>query len=233
MYNIINDTPITSSHFSVRMDEVLAAINSTNNKLHSISDSTRRMSLDIFKTLDLRTLSGAVGETFVGEMADICPNLRKNPSIDGYPDLVPCSNREMTAYFAAYARQDSKEPFRYGGIEIKDTFGYKKTGIDLFNGEQRIGKINKRLEWKAHHQKTNHLLGLYSDFIDGYPTIVAAFYSDTLTPDDWTVRAEPAGDSAMTSFSTLQKSGFAKMKSGIRICLDNPEYLRFFDQEVN
>ncbi len=232
MYKIINDTHIFLSHLSVSMDEVLAAIESTNNKLRSIADSTREMSLDIFKILDLRTLSGTVGETFVGEMSIICPKLKKNPSIDGYPDLVQCSTPEMVSYFDEYASQDSKEPFRYGGIEIKDTFGYKKTGIDLFDGEQRIGRINKRLEWKAHHQKTNHLLGLYSDYIDGYPTIIAAFYSDTLTPDDWTVRAEPKGDSAMTSFSTLQKSGFIKMKSGIRICLDNPDYLSFFDQEV-
>lgn len=233
MYKIINDIPITLSHLSVSMNEVLAAIESTNDRLRSIADSTRKMSLDIFKILDLRTLSGTVGETFVGEMSIICPKLRKNPSIDGYPDLVQCSTNEMLIYFSKYAKQDSKEPFRYGGIEIKNTFGYKKTGIDLFYGEQRIGRINKRLEWKAHHQKTNFLLGLYSDYINGYPTIVAAFYSDALIPADWTVRAEPKGDSAMTSFSTLQKSGFAKMKSGIRICLDNPEYLLFFDQEVN
>jgi hypothetical protein len=190
------------------------------------------MSLDIFKILDLRTLSGTVGETFVGEMSTILPALRKNPSIDGYPDLVQCSTDEMISYYEDYAEQDSKEPFFYGGIEVKDTFGYKKQRIDLFDGEQRLGRIQKRLQWKAHHQKTNHLLGLFSDYIDGYPTIVAAFYSDELTPEDWTVRAEPEGDSAMTSFSTLQTSGFAKMKAGIRICLDDYDYLTFFDQEV-
>src|SRR5699024_5454947 len=128
MYKIINDTHISLSHLSVSMDEVLAAIESTNNKLRSIADSTREMSLDIFKILDLRTLSGTVGETFVGEMSIICPKLKKNPSIDGYPDLVQCSTPEMVSYFDEYASQDSKEPFRYGGIEIKDTFGYKKTG---------------------------------------------------------------------------------------------------------
>ena len=228
MYRIINDEPIRLSHISIDMNTVLESIQSTNNKLRAISDMTREMSLDIFQVLDLRTLSGTVGETFVGEMSSICPSLRKNPSIDGYPDLVQCVNQEMIDYFALYASQDSKEDFQYGGIEVKDTFGYKKPGIDLFNGEQRLGRINKRLEWKAHHQKTNHLLGLFSDYIDGYPTIVAAFYSDQLVPTDWTVRAEPKEDSAMTSFSTLQLSGFAKMKAGLRICLDNPDYLHFF-----
>lgn len=231
-YRIISDEPIPLSHTSVSISVVLQAVESTNSKLRSIADSTRKMALDIFQVLDLRTLSGTVGETFVGEMANCCPVLRKNPSIDGYPDLVQCTTDEMLAYFNEYASQDSKEPFRFGGIEVKDTFGYKKQGIDLFDGEQRIGRINKRLEWKAHHQKTNHLLGLYSDYIDGYPTIVAAFYSDQLVPSDWTVRAEPKGDSAMTSFSTLQKTGFEKMKSGIRICLDDPKYLSFFEQEV-
>lgn len=232
MYKIINNSPIKLSDMSVSMDTILSAIESTNYKLRSISDYSKNLSLDIFKILDLRTLSGAVGETFVCEMSRINPLLRKNPSIDGYPDLVQCVSPEMISYYDTYASQDSKEPFRYGGIEVKDTFGYKKTGIDLFNGEQRIGRINSRLEWKAHHQKTNHLLGLYSDYINGYPTIVAAFYSDKLVPEDWSVRAEPVGDSAMTSFSTLQPTGFAKMLSGIRICLNDSQYLKFFGQEV-
>lgn len=232
MYRIINSNPIVLSHTVITMNQILSAIVSTNQKLKSIANSTREMSLDIFKILDLRTLSGTVGETFVGEMNLICSSLRKNPSIDGYPDLVQCATDEMIAYYNTYAKQESKESFQYGGIEIKNTFGYKKSGIDLFDGEQRLGRINKRLEWKAHHQKTNHLLGLYSDYIDGYPTIVAAFYSDTLVPEDWTVRAEPKGESAMTSFSTLKKSGFSKMKSGIRVCLNDPDYLRFLEQEV-
>lgn len=231
VYRIINDDPICLSHTSVSIGTVLQAIEATNSKLRAIADSTRSMALDIFRVLDLRTLSGTVGETFVGEMANCCQDLRKNPSIDGYPDLVQCSTDEMRAYFEEYAGQDSKDAFRYGGIEVKDTFGYKKQGIDLFDGEQRIGRIKERLEWKAHHQKTNHLLGLYSDYLDGYPTIIAAFYSDQLVPSDWTVRAEPKGDSAMTSFSTLQRTGFIKMLQGMRICLDDRKYLSFFGQE--
>ena len=109
MYRIINNTPISLSDSSVTMDQVLNAIKSTNKKLKSIADSTRKMSLDIFKILDLRTLSGTVGETFVGEMSNICPSLRKNPSIDGYPDLVQCSTEEMIRYYDNYSTQDSKE----------------------------------------------------------------------------------------------------------------------------
>ena len=231
MYYIVNTAPLVLSDVSVSVDDILAAIEATNNKLRAISDYTKSLSVDIFQILDLRTLSGAVGETFVCEMSRIVPALRKNPSIDGYPDLVQCVTEEMITYFNDYARQDSKESFRYGGIEVKNTFGYKKARVDLFNGEQRIGRINPRLEWKAHHQQTNHLLGLYSDYVDGYPSIVAAFYSDALVPADWSVRAEPKGDSAMTSFSTLQISGFQKMRDGMRICLDSVEYKQFFDLE--
>ena len=232
MYKILNNTPIKLSHLSITIEDIIVAINSTNQKLHSIADHTKELSLNIFEILDLRTLSGAVGETFVGEMARAIPTLKKNPSIDGYPDLVQCATPEMITYFNTYANHDSKDSFKYGGIEVKNTFGYKKAGIDLFDGEQRIGRINKRLEWKAHHQKTNHLLGLYSDYIDGYPTIVAAFYSDQLIPADWSVRQEPKGDSAMTSFSTLLIPGYQKMLSGIICCLDDIRYLELFGLEV-
>ncbi|MGF0063640.1 hypothetical protein ACQRCQ_00045 [Lachnospiraceae bacterium SGI.085] len=232
MYKIIDNTSIPLSHTSVSVDLILDAIISTNKKLQEISAKTRLMSFDIFNILDLRTLSGAVGETFVGELSLIVSELRKNPSIDGYPDLVQCTTPEMISYFDDYASKDSKEPFAYGGIEVKNTFGYKKTGTDLLPGEQRIQRINHRLEWKAHHQKTNHLLGLFSDYINGVPTIIAAFYSDELVPSDWTVRAEPEGDSAMTSFSTLEKSGFEKMLKGIKICLDDKQYLAYFGLEA-
>ena len=231
MYRIINNSPIRLSHMDVSMEQVLEAIESANHKLKAISDYTKELSLDIFRILDLRTLSGAVGETFVGEMSRIVPGLMKNPSLDGYPDLVQCAAPEMVAYFEEYASRDSKEAFLFGGIEVKNTFGYKKTGVDLLNGEPRIGRINRRLEWKAHHQKTNYLLGLYTDYREGYPVIIAAFFSDSLIPQDWSIRAEPKGDSAMTSFSTLQVSGFKKMLSGIRVCLDDPTYLQFFHQE--
>ena len=227
MYKILNSTPIVLSDTSINVEDILIALNSTNDKLRSIAEFTRKLSLNIFKILDLRTLSGVVGEIFVGEMAKNISSLKKNPSIDGYPDLVQCVTPEMNAYFDLYAKQDSKETFKYGGIEVKNTFGYKKPGEDLFDGEQRIDRIKTPLEWKAHHQKTNNLLGLYSDYIDGYPTIIATFYSNKLVPEDWSVRQEPQGDSAMTSFSTLLNSGYKKMLSGIICCLNDNQYLKF------
>ena len=113
MYRIINNSPIRLSHMAVSMEQVLEAIESANHKLKAISDYTKELSLDIFRILDLRTLSGAVGETFVGEMSRIVPGLMKNPSLDGYPDLVQCAAPEMAAYFEEYASRDSKEAFLF------------------------------------------------------------------------------------------------------------------------
>ena len=144
MYRILNTQPIELSNISISTEDILTAINSTNQKLRSIADHTKELSLNIFEVLDLRTLSGAVGETFVGEMTRTVPTLRKNPSIDGYPDLVQCATPEMITYFETYASQDSKESFRYGGIEVKNTFGYKKN---------RHRFIRRRTENRAYQQK--------------------------------------------------------------------------------
>ena len=42
-------------------------------------------------------------------------------------------------------------------------------------GEQRIALVNS-FDWKAHHRETNNLLGIFWDFLDEVPTIVACFY---------------------------------------------------------
>lgn len=232
MYKIINGSPIHLSHMALTVNEILTAINTTNSKFKNISDMSRSLSVDIFKIMDLRVLSGVIGETFVAELSQIVSGLKKNPSIDGYPDLLQVVNQEMENYYNIYASMDSKDDFLYGGIEVKNTLGYKKPKVDLFTGEQRIDFIQPDLQWKAHHRKTNHLLGFFSDFINGYPTIVAAFYSDQLTPDDWTAKANPKEGSAMTSFSTITKDGYSKMLSGIILCLDDPKYLSYFGQEA-
>lgn len=232
MYKIIRNTPIKLSHMELSINEIIAAINNTNNKFKEISDQTRALSLDIFQIMDLRILSGIIGETFVIELSKLVPSLKKNPSIDGYPDLLQVVTTKMKHSFEEYSSKESKDEFPYGGIEIKNTFGYKKNKIDLLDGEQRILHIQPYLQWKAHHQKTNHLLGFFSDYINGYPTIAAAFYSDQLTASDWTTKENPREGSAMTSFCTITKEGYNKMLSGMILCIKKPLYLNFFNQEA-
>lgn len=125
MYKIINGSPIHLSHMALTVNEILTAINTTNSKFKNISDMSRSLSVDIFKIMDLRVLSGVIGETFVAELSQIVSGLKKNPSIDGYPDLLQVVNQEMENYYNIYASMDSKDDFLYGGIEVKNTLGYK------------------------------------------------------------------------------------------------------------
>lgn len=83
MYKIINGSPIHLSHMALTVNEILTAINTTNSKFKNISDMSRSLSVDIFKIMDLRVLSGVIGETFVAELSQIVSGLKKNPSIDG------------------------------------------------------------------------------------------------------------------------------------------------------
>lgn len=51
-------------------------------------------------------------------------------------------------------------------------------------------------DWKAHHRETNHLLGLFWDFIDKVPTVLALFYRNDLTQQDWGAVIVPTTDQA-------------------------------------
>lgn len=229
-YKILDNSPIKLSHLHIQVDELLAALLNTNRKFEEVYKETKKMNLDIFSVLDFRNLSGIVGETFVKELALLNSNLAKNPSLDGYPDLVQVSTPEMKSYFDKSGYEEFKK-FKYGGIEVKNTFGTKKQKADLIMGDQRINGINNKLDWKAHHQETNNLIALLSDYIDGIPKIVALCYSDTLVPNDWQDKQNPKGDSAMTSFSTIQKTGCSKLKKGLKICIKNQKYLDFLTKE--
>lgn len=229
-YKIVSDAPIKLSHVDIKVDLLLKAIDLTNNKFKEIQEKTLQMKLDLFTVIDFRVLSGLVGETFSAELSKICPSLVKNPSLDGYPDLLQVSNEEMRSYLTNCRAVDFIK-FKYGGIEVKNTFGTKKSGTNLQPGDTRIQLINRKLDWKAHHQETNYLIGLFSDYIEGFPKIIALTYANNLTKEDWSDVQRPKGDSAMTSFSAITGSGFNKLLQGIRICADDKRYLSFFNIE--
>jgi len=210
----------------VSADELLAALERANEKYEMLHQRTRGMSVDVFKVLDFRVLSGMVGETYANELAASCGKFVKNPNIDGYPDLVQVPTDELKAYCRKCGPSDFIK-YKYGGIEVKNTFGSKKANTVLLNGEQRLGYINNKLDWKAHHRTTNNLIALLSDYIGDVPVIVALFYSDELTEDDWMVKQQPKDGSAMTSFSAVTSSGFLKLKKGVRLCIDDSKYREF------
>jgi len=192
------------------------------------------MALDVFEIIDFRMISGLIGELFAVEVAKAVPWLKKNPNIDGYPDLLNLSTPDARKEFenGLNGRIDLFIDFKYGGYEVKNTFGTKKAGSDLQYGSSRIGKINKKLDWKAHHQKTNNLIGLHSDFDNGKPQIFALSFSSRLGMCDWKEKQQPKEGSTMTSFSVIESSGWSKMRDGIRICSSYKPFLDFYGVEL-
>ena len=228
-YKIIDNSPIKLSHCEVTVEELLNALNNTNGNLESMYRRTKKMHLDVFSVIDFRVLSGLVGEVFASELASVNTNLVKNPYLDGYPDLLQIATPEMKRYFESCGDAGLNR-YKHGGLEVKNTFGSQKSKAFLLKGDQRIKAINKKLDWKAHHQETNDLIALFADYFDGRPKIAALFYSNTLCPDDWGKKQNPKEGSGMTSFSGIKNTGFKKLKSGLKICLDEQQYLDFIDR---
>ncbi len=231
MWSIVDDSPIAlPSGLEVGMPALLAAVEAVNLSLSRVARNTSQMAINLFEVLDFRVLSGLVGEFLVAELASLEQSLLKNPNIDGYPDLLDVSRPIYLEDVAAWIDHDRAQfiAYRHGGIEVKNTFGVKRPGEDLLQGERRIGQILDALDWKAHHTETNFLLATFSDFVDGAPQIVAAMYSDSLSETDWRAKSNPSPGSTMTSFSVIAASGRNKLMAGLRICADDPIYKAFF-----
>ncbi len=217
---------------TIQIDTLRQVVDEVNGKLRMIHGH-RGLLLNFFEVVDFRMLSGLVGEVLVSALADTCRDFVKNPSIDGYPDLLNAVTQKQIQTIDRERLNDVSffNSYPYGGLEVKNTFGTKKAlkgGADLQPGMTRIESIQPKLDWKAHHQDTNFLLGLVSDFVDGCPQIVAAMYSDALSKEDWSKKQQPKKESTMTSFSVIAQSGNDKMLAGLRLCLDQPAYLAFF-----
>ena len=108
-------------------------------------------------------------------------------------------------------------PYPYGGVEVKATCG--NTPNAKIAPKPKIGESRTPLlesaEWKAHHRDTNNLLGIFWDFVDGLPTILAAFYRNDLTVDDWgKIVGVKEGGGHTTSVSLMTKAGVRKMGKG-------------------
>ena len=232
---IIDESPIVlSGGHAVEMEFVAQSVECVNNKFRQLREKTIEMSLNIFEVIDFRMLSGLVGESLVSAMSESSTALEKNPNIDGYPDLLNASKPEYSDDIERWKNSDPGMFINYPhhGIEIKNTFGTKKANVDLALGQTRINGINNKLDWKAHHRYTNNLLALVSDYIDECPQIVAVMFSNDLSESDWKEKQNPRENSTMTSFSVIEKSGFNKLKSGIKLCHNDHRYLSFFGLDV-
>lgn len=219
--------------------EVVDAINFSNEALLKLNETTQEFDINIFETLGMRNLSGMVGEYFARSIMKLSKGkLQSNLHQDGYPDLCLTDSSAKKKYFdSLYTIKDDKKypinkevfsPYKYGGIEIKATCGSTPSASKVpkpLVGEQRVKLINS-FDWKAHHRETNHLLAVLWDFINGNPTIVAAFYQDNLTIDDWGKIVQPKDDGGRTtSVSIMNRGGIKKMCQGWVAVLDDPQYI--------
>ena len=209
----------------LRTEVIQEAVEETNSVMAALSHRSDALGAKISDLLDLRILSGLMGEALATAISKHCPKLRRNPHIDGYPDLLNVSSPEAAQAFSG-GKREHFILFPHGGIEVKNTCGIRKTG-DLLPGQTRIGNIS-RPKWKAHHRDTNHLLATYTDFIEGVPVIAAVMYSDRLSAADWSVKHQPKAGSAMTSFCETTNAGYLKLRAGLILCLNMAEYVGFF-----
>lgn len=210
----------------LQVTDLLDAASRVNSKLRGAANGQIAGNLDLYEIIDLRMLSGMIGEMYTAEIADAHPCLMKNPNLDGYPDLCDISCPNTLKKLQSYQVSDFLH-FAEGGFEVKNTFGVKKSNTHVLHRSSRVSSIGKRLVWKAHHRETNHLLALFSDYVDRIPQIVACFYSDNLLETDWTVKQQPKAGSTMTSFCQTTVSAYEKLQAGILFCGNKEEYESF------
>lgn len=198
--------------------------------------------IDIASLLGMRNLSAFVGELYASCLIKSTGDIfKKNPHQDGYPDLLLMDKTGMDLWQSLGTRLREKSPFSpfaSGGIEVKATCGdipsarqfTQKGKIKPDIGDQRISYV-KNINWKAHHRDTNHLLGLYWDFIDRKPKIAGVFYSAELAIEDWGRIVHPVeGGGRTTSVSIMGKSGIKKMCSSWICILNDSSYITFFEK---
>ncbi|MCM1193581.1 MAG: hypothetical protein NC123_11450 [Butyrivibrio sp.] len=219
--------------------QVVDAINFANRALRSLDEHTKAIDINIFEAMGMRNLSGIVGEYLGKSLQRFSQgNLHSNLHQDGYPDLLLVNTHERKEYFETlytvsngkkYPRDKSLfSPYLYGGIEVKATCGSTPPANRIpkpLIGEQRINLVDS-FDWKAHHRETNNLIGIFWDFIDEVPTIVAAFYRNDLTVDDWGNIVQPReGGGRTTSVSIMNSGGISKMCAGWIAILNEEIYI--------
>lgn len=233
----LNNTVTGPRGASLGSLEIERAVHRTRSIILKLS----QFEIDVFSLLGMRNLSAFVGEVFAAAMILEHPHLlRKNPHQDGYPDLLildELGTREWKRLVGRVREKAPFSPFTTGGFEVKATCGAVPTPVQCSKrgfpkpdmGDQRVHALTG-YDWKAHHRETNHLFGLFWDFIDRCPTIIAVFYSARLDETDWGKIVQPReGGGRTTSVSIMTRAGVKKMYEGWVTILNSEPYARFFD----
>ena len=244
IYKSPNQNPEFSFHsyntndVQVNKEIILEAINYS----HSVLDKFVQFEVDVFGILGMRNLSAFIGEVFAAAVIKNSNGLfRKNPHQDGYPDLLLMDQIGNDLWTGLETRVREKQPFSpfgNGGIEVKATVGSVPTPAECNKrniikpdiGDQRI-EVLKGYDWKAHHRDTNNLMGILWDFIEGVPRIVAVFFGNNLTIEDWGNIVQPReGGGRTTSVSIMTRIGVKKMYDGCLYVVDDQKYIDFLNR---
>lgn len=216
--------PSAAEQSSLSAEQARDAIVAANNALELIHDISDANNAPIFKLLGLRNLSGFVGGVVASEIYRLnSQKFQPNPNQDGYPDLL-ATTTEGLAYIQEREklRQTSEKaywsPYPHGGIEVKATCGDTPPAKTM--AKPAIGEPRRHLlisaNWKSHHRGTNNLVGIYWDFVDGLPTVLAAFYRNDLTEDDWGKMIMPKEDGGNTTSVSIMRKGSVKEVVGVK-----------------
>lgn len=246
----INELTYTQKSSSEIMYLIPASIKesvlSANKAIELVHDLSALYGIEFFHILGMRNLSAFIGEIFGREVCRSNPRcFILNPNQDGYPDLCALTP-EGKDYIKEHtingeSRRDKKlwSPYPYGGIEVKATCGNTPPASKTLKpiiGQSRL-PILVSAEWKAHHQQTKILLGIFWDFIDGLPTVLAAFFRNDLDTTegklnkDWGAIIHPSeGGGRTTSVSIMKQGtntnhGVKKMGQGWVVLPDNSDIL--------
>ncbi len=210
---------------------VRKSLMSTNKAIELVHDLSALYGIDFFQILGLRNLSAFVGEVFGREVYRCYKDyFIVNPNQDGYPDLCAMTKngihyKEANTDATGRLKCDKSiwSPYPFGGIEIKATCGNTPPASKVRKpliGDSRL-PILVSAEWKAHHQQTEVLLGIYWDFVDRLPTVLAVFFRNDLdfsegrSNVDWGAIVHPKkGGGRTTSVSIMKKNGVKKMGQG-------------------
>jgi len=227
-YAVYDSSPIELSNAFVSCKTLVEVIEVVNDNLSQVSRRLGNASLELYDIIDFRMLSGLIGEMFINELSTQTGFLRKNPNIDGYPDLLDVSGGGVSEAIKKFPPNKFLK-FKYGGLEVKNTFGVKKSKANISYRESRLSMINSQLVWKAHHRETNNLIALQSDYVNRIPQLISIFYSAELTENDWTIKQQPAAGSTMTSFCQTKPTAYNKLKQGLKVYRKNIGLERFLE----
>ena len=118
-------------------------------------------------------------------------------------------------------------------VQISHKFFSKecaKLGIEKPDiGDTRISVLNG-YDWKAHHRETNNLIGILWDFYEGTPHIMAIFFGNNLTENDWGRIVQPKeGGGRTTSVSIMSREGVNKMYQNWIAVKNDHRYIDFLN----